>query len=75
MPACSGADTRLFVTLLLPGCQEEEAAGTDLDRQRVLSKGLKWRDTLLLLAEPAPSRERKVKELDDLSVLKLPKIF
>lgn len=42
MPACSGADTRLFATLLLPGCQEEEAAGTDLDRQRVPSKGLKW---------------------------------
>lgn len=37
-------------------------------------QGLKWRDTLLLV-EPAPSRERKVKELDGLSVLKLPKIF
>lgn len=75
MPACSGADTRLFATLLLPGCQEEEAAGTDRDRQRVLSKGLKWGNTQLLLVEPAPSREGKVKELDGLSVLKLPKIF
>lgn len=75
MPVCSGADTWLFVTLLLPGCQEEEAAGTDRDRQRVPSKGLRWGHTQLLLVEPAPSREGKVKELDGLSVLKLPKIF
>ena len=75
MPACSEADTWLFVTLLTPGYQEEEAAGTDLHRQRVLSKGLRWGDTQLLLVEPAPCREGKVKELDGLSVSELPEIF